>query len=349
MTPDPLVSILIPCFNQRGTIVRALESIRTQTYRPLEIIVVDDGSQDGSAAGVENWSSRARDLQTRIIQQSNQGPAAARQAGLEASRGGFVQYLDADDLLEPDKVRPQVRYLLDHVEADGVYGDWKDRLSRNGVRIGPERRRTFPLQDFVAEIVAGKWIALHAFLLRRETAVSQRWDTRLGALEDTDYFLQLALGGARFDHLGGSDCAVYCRQAGAESRNRIDARWLEARLALHRNTQEALEARQLLESSRYRRAMATAYLGLAWRALLARHQEAFEQALRGAGDLLPERELCRIECMLRLHPWLGVRRSLKLQGLQERFKGTVKGALYPWIAFDAHLTWRENLEARWGS
>jgi glycosyltransferase involved in cell wall biosynthesis len=106
MVEQNLISCIVPVFNGERYLRDALESIFRQTYRPLEIIVVDDGSTDGSAATVASYGE-----QLVSLRQTNRGPAAARNRGLSAARGEFIAFLDQDDLWHPEKLaRQQVRF-----------------------------------------------------------------------------------------------------------------------------------------------------------------------------------------------------------------------------------------------
>src|SRR4029450_365704 len=107
MTDDcPLISVIVPAFNAAATIQDSLHSISQQTYRNLEIIVVDDGSTDDTAAVARRHS--LGDRRFRIVAQRNGGVASARNAGLQASRGAFIAFIDADDLWHPTKIAKQI-------------------------------------------------------------------------------------------------------------------------------------------------------------------------------------------------------------------------------------------------
>lgn len=107
MSGQQLVSVIVPCFNAERWIGQCLQSVVAQTYQPVETIVVDDGSQDNSLATVERFQRYG----VRIVRQSNRGAPIARNVGLANSKGGFIQFLDADDLLSPEKIEMQVRAL----------------------------------------------------------------------------------------------------------------------------------------------------------------------------------------------------------------------------------------------
>ncbi|MGB7951879.1 MAG: glycosyltransferase family A protein, partial [Candidatus Binatia bacterium] len=89
----PLISCIVPVFNSEKYLGEALDSIFAQSYRPLEVIIVDDGSTDGTSAVAAGYQDRVR-----LLKQSNQGPGATRNYGVRASQGGFVAFLDPDDL-----------------------------------------------------------------------------------------------------------------------------------------------------------------------------------------------------------------------------------------------------------
>ena len=98
-----LITCIVPVFNGERYVKEALDSIREQTYRAVEIVVVDDGSTDGSAAVVGSYGE-----QIRYVWQSNAGPGAARNLGLTKVQGEFVAFLDADDLWHPEKLDRQM-------------------------------------------------------------------------------------------------------------------------------------------------------------------------------------------------------------------------------------------------
>jgi len=99
---SPLISCIFPVFNVERYLRETLESILAQTHRPIEIIVADDGSTDGTARVAAGYDDRVR-----YLKQDNAGPAAARNLGLDAARGDFVAFLDADDLWHMEKLSRQ--------------------------------------------------------------------------------------------------------------------------------------------------------------------------------------------------------------------------------------------------
>jgi glycosyltransferase involved in cell wall biosynthesis len=113
---EPFVSVVMPVYNCQNFIQAALESILAQRYPMLEVLVVDDGSTDASAAVAQQYS------QVRLFQQANRGIAAARNMALQHARGPFVAFLDADDLWTPGKLRVQFAEFAARPEVEMVTG-----------------------------------------------------------------------------------------------------------------------------------------------------------------------------------------------------------------------------------
>jgi glycosyltransferase involved in cell wall biosynthesis len=124
----PLVSVIIPCYNQAHYLPDAIKSALAQTHRPIEVIVVDDGSPDNVVDVVASYPH------ARCVRQENQGRAQARNAGFRASRGEYVVFLDADDRLSPNAIEAHLRCFSTHPEAGFVVGDI-DQIAGDGSYI----------------------------------------------------------------------------------------------------------------------------------------------------------------------------------------------------------------------
>lgn len=132
----PLISVIVPVYNVRPYIEEALESVAGQTYGSLEVILVDDGSTDGSGEVCDRYA--ARDARFRVIRQENRGLSAARNAGLDAMTGAYVAFLDPDDAFHPD----MLRRLLEALRRENV------PLAACGVaRMGGRTRRSRSVAD----------------------------------------------------------------------------------------------------------------------------------------------------------------------------------------------------------
>src|SRR3989441_12309052 len=112
----PYVSVVIPVYNGERYLADAIQSVRDQTYQNFEVIVVDDGSTDGSAEVAQSFGEAIR-----YVHQANGGVCKARNTGMAVARGGYLAFLDQDDLWLPDKLATQVAYLDSHPEVGAVY------------------------------------------------------------------------------------------------------------------------------------------------------------------------------------------------------------------------------------
>lgn len=160
----PLVSTLLPVFNRVGSIARAIESVFDQTYRNLELILIDDGSNDGTSAVLERYRDRAT-----IIRQDNLGPYSARNLALRHAHGDLVAFIDSDDAWLPDKLERQVPLMRPGVGL--VYGDIeivtapRDDAPRS-VTSGFQRVRPHR-GDVLKRLVRGNFVPTCTVLVRR--------------------------------------------------------------------------------------------------------------------------------------------------------------------------------------
>ena len=145
MSVEPLISVVVPVHNGAAYLSDSLESVVAQTHRRLDIVVVDDGSTDESAAMIRAWASR--DARVRPIVTSHRGPEHARNAGVAAAHGDFIAHLDQDDIAAPARLSTQYRWMHTHgVDVCGsctlVFGEHRY------VRWVPERHADI-LREFV--------------------------------------------------------------------------------------------------------------------------------------------------------------------------------------------------------
>ena len=181
----PNVSVIIPAYNAEAYIAETVHSALHQTYRDLEVIVVDDGSTDRTVACLEQFGS-----QVRVLQQRNAGVARARNAGVGVASGSWIAFLDADDLWLPDKLERQ----LADPGASMSYTDRFNFGSRGDVpelqsQVGP-----MPSGDlFVPLLSEGNFITLTSVVLRRELFEAMGgFYTGLNGTEDWDLWIRIA-------------------------------------------------------------------------------------------------------------------------------------------------------------
>lgn len=125
----PLVSVVIPAFESEPFVAEAIASALAQTYEPVEVIVVDDGSSDGTAAAASAFGSRIT-----LIRRQNSGPSGARNAGFAACSGKFVAFHDADDVMTSDRIEVQAAHLLANPAVGCVLGR-QDLIVESGAAL----------------------------------------------------------------------------------------------------------------------------------------------------------------------------------------------------------------------
>ncbi len=192
----PLVSILIPAYNSERWIAETIKSALNQTWPNKEIIIVDDGSRDQTLASARRFASKT----VAVISQENQGASAARNKALQLCQGDYIQWLDADDLLSPDKIQTQME-AAEKCESKLklISCGWGDFLYR------PMKARFVPTALWCdldpLEWLLRKWEGnLHmqtaTWLVSRElTSAAGPWDTRLLVDNDGEYFFRVIRSG----------------------------------------------------------------------------------------------------------------------------------------------------------
>lgn len=190
----PLVSILVPCYNAERWIAATLDSALAQTWPRCEIIVVDDGSRDGSLALARSYEAKG----VKVIAQSNAGAAAARNAAYRAAQGDFIQFLDADDLIAPDKIALQMGRLRTGPPGAIASCAWaRFQNDPHEAVFRPEPAwRDFPVAvDFLRLHFNEGWMMFPAAWLvpRMVAEAAGPWDTRLSLNDDGEYFCRVVV------------------------------------------------------------------------------------------------------------------------------------------------------------
>lgn len=214
----PLVSILIPCYNASRWVEQTLESALAQTWPNCEIIVVDDGSRDDSVGVVNTFKARG----VRLITQSNRGASAARNRALAEARGDYIQFLDADDLLAPDKIALQMQRLQTvspfHI-ASGPWTRFSDDPTRAIFTSEPVWRDLSGLEFQLLHYEAG-WMMQPAAWLSPRALLDKAgpWDETLSLNDDGEYFNRVVLASSGI--LFCPDARTYYRSGVAGSLSR---------------------------------------------------------------------------------------------------------------------------------
>jgi glycosyltransferase involved in cell wall biosynthesis len=192
----PLVSVIVPAYNRAELMIDTLESIWQQTYRPIELIVVDDGSTDDTRDRVIEWAGKhdsLQDFDVRYLQQQNKGANSARNLGIQNSQGELVAFIDSDDRWLSDKLEKQVPLFGDDPDIGGVYCGlgWVDLAS--GIKL-PDERRSYPKgwllpKLLVYDVTAGT----PCYVIKRECFDKVGFfDVSLPARQDWDMWIRLS-------------------------------------------------------------------------------------------------------------------------------------------------------------
>jgi hypothetical protein len=167
MTGMDLVSVIVPAYNAAATLDETLRSVRSQTHRELEILVVDDGSSDATLEIARRHAEQ--DPRLRIISQKNAGVAAARNRGIAESKGELVAPVDADDLWSPDKIERQLQALREGGDRVGLVYTWYSHIDADGQVMGTVQ----PMEsgDVLEPICFGNFVGNGSSTLMRKSAV----------------------------------------------------------------------------------------------------------------------------------------------------------------------------------
>lgn len=274
-----LISIIIPCYNNQEWISPAIDSAIGQGLDNYEIIFIDDGSSDDSAAIIENEFPFVK-----LIRTKNQGAAKARNIGIKESKGEFIQFLDADDLLSKGKIKKQLE-ILKRSGADVAYGDWQKLIrGKNGdFEKGEKIQRN--LKNSEIDLFTDFWCPPAVYLFRRFIVEKVGgFKESLPIIQDARFALDCALAGAKF---------VYCPQIMACYRQHIGGSlskkdWFAFHRDIYNNAKEVEQIWRnqggLTKECKDALLFVYGYLG---RATFKKDQEMFELVLKKLKELTP--------------------------------------------------------------
>lgn len=306
-SPELAVSVIIPTYNRAGYLRQALDSVLAQTIRPAEIIVVDDGSTDDTAACIAAYGPAVRYL----CHQGNRGIAAARNTGLQAAQGDLIAWLDSDDLWEPAFLARTTALLAEDATLDGAYTgltmiDAEGTALRTAIHVEP------PAELYDA-MVRDSFLATASLVVRRRCYDQVGlFDPQFRICEDYDMWLRLA---QRFRMAGIPEPLVRIRVHGSNTMADLQA-VCAARLAVAEKHFPASQA----DGSAARASRRAC--GYALRSVALRHLEAgqpeegwrlFQQAVERYPAMLGRLDTCyELACADQPRGWRGDAASLDL-------------------------------------
>ena len=192
-----LVSIIISLYNREGLIFETLDSVAHQSYRPIECIIVDDGSTDQSRLVVEDYISKySGDVCFKYYYQDNKGAQAARNSGTRKARGAYFQYLDSDDILYKDKLTLQVQALEGNANIHGVYSDWKTGTKLKSKSVVSDI--AINEDSVINYIIKGPLVNFSPLLTRYVINSIGPWNEKLTVNEELEYHIRFYCEGFKF-------------------------------------------------------------------------------------------------------------------------------------------------------
>lgn len=242
---NPLVSIIVPCFNYGHLVGETLESLQKQTLVNWECIVVDDGSTDNTKEIVAQYTSK--DQRYSYIYQKNAGLSAARNTGLKAAKGEFIQLLDADDFIAEGKLENQVELLNKHTDTSIIYSEVRYFRTDNPHQLyytlteekKPWMEGYSNHEEFTLKLIEQNLFAVNCALFRKSVFTAcGAFNTELKSVEDWDFWVRCALTGKQFyfDKNNHSIALVRIHNSSMSQNNmRMHEASLHARLGLRQN------------------------------------------------------------------------------------------------------------------
>ena len=227
----PLVSVIIPCYNQGRFLGEAIASVQKQTYSNIEIIVVDDGSSDNTQQVANGFAN------VKYHYQANAGLSAARNAGIRKSNGFFLVFLDADDILYPNAVETNARLLLQNPYWAFVSGG-HDKVDEWLYPLEDADESRVIEANHYQELLRGNYIGMHAAVMYRCRVFDQfEYDTTLKACEDYDLYLRIT----RKYPVGCHRTRIAAYRRHGENMSRDHIRMLKQVLAVHARQKALLQ------------------------------------------------------------------------------------------------------------
>ena len=238
------VSVIIPAYNAEAFLADAVRSVLHQTWRDLELIIVDDGSTDATASLAERFS--VGESRVTVVSKPNGGLSSARNAGIAVASGEAICFLDADDIFLPDKLERQMEFLERFPGCDLVFSDYYVADSDlTPIYLDTVRPALAPMDEYF--LYRNRFAPLCPLLRSRLVAATGQFDVSLRAAEDWDYWIRAAQIG-RFCYLPGP-VGVYRRHPGQMHDDRGLMRSSDRRVA-EKNFPRGSRQRRIMLASR---------------------------------------------------------------------------------------------------
>jgi glycosyltransferase involved in cell wall biosynthesis len=209
MSANQLVSILVPAYNKEGWIEDTIKSALAQTWQNKELIIVDDGSKDRTLDVIRRFESSA----VKVVAQENQGACAARNKAYTLAQGAYIQWLDADDLLHPQKIETQMKGIPDGTRErclrTAAFGSFYFRRSKAQFCPTGLWQDLSPSEWMITKFTERAWLNPTSWLVSRTVSdLAGNWDARLSpsGADDGEYICRLVTKVDRVEFVPDSKC-----------------------------------------------------------------------------------------------------------------------------------------------
>lgn len=183
------IDVIIPTYNRKLTLERAITSVLNQSYPDYQLIVVDDGSTDGTWEALQKYASHP---QITLLRQENKGVSAARNAGVKASSHAWVSFLDSDDEWLPQKLKTQMDYLSSNTNINFLHAE--EIWIRNGVRVNPKMKHNKGPENLFERSLEHCLISPSTVIMKRELFLKhQGFDESMTVCEDFDLWNKILI------------------------------------------------------------------------------------------------------------------------------------------------------------
>lgn len=320
-----LVSIVIPAYNREKRVRDTLDSVWRQTYRPIEVILVDDGSTDDTEPVVRDWADRHSEdplFETRLLTQDNQGAPVARNRGLKVAEGRFIQFLDSDDLLSETKLEEQARALRSSEGEDVAAfcetvffedgAEPKAGTLQEGRRMESSTDGVEWLTDLMGWDGYGGMVAPHAWLVPKQiTDAVGPWREGLTTDQDGEYFSRVVLSSSRIMKTEGTAYYRVQRNAPSQSSRSTASDFRSLITSIRLKEERLLDAARTQQVDRVRAATARHLMQIAYQSYPThpRISKVAERAARsrGADVDIPAPSSWKRKVLHRVVGWKGAR------------------------------------------
>ena len=332
--PPVRVSVVIPAWNVQDWISETIASVAAQTYpkQQLEIVVVDDGSSDDTASSAHSALRHSGVRHLLLRHAASTGPSAARNRGWRAASGDWIQFLDADDLLEPEKIALQMSVADESGDDVAVlYSKWGRVAAGRKERLD-DREVVEPVleSDTVASLLDARNFLQVGSQLNRRTWLEKvgGFDESLRLVEDVELALRVAMAGGVFRHVSSQSPVCWYRQRPGSASRRNDLEFVRACVRNSRIVEEHWRAEGRLTLKRVN-VLVSNYASAA-RFLAEHHLGEFDVLLDHIHQLAPRFKPAGPPVLRYLSALLGYRRA---EAIAKRYRRLKRAARRPATAF----------------